>query len=299
MGPSRSEEPVGALILGEGQPAPDSVGFELDRARHLSNPTDLSLRFDKEPSDEQRPVHKPLGTGPPLVRDGLWEEDLRRPMSHCEVLHNAEVCVVKLIRAASPTALAKLAREELDAVGWWAEATAGPTPTSVRTSKPTGSKCRDHGALPHHRCRWDRTGRLRPVPQRTGAHRRGPAAARRARSRHPTRCSQPTSQPTARCGSVPSVARIFSTTGQPPRRPRRWGGDFTIARVGGVAASQNGLSGNPTQLCPIPPGPPSLVPPRRLQGRSVPPSLSLSPVLPSLARRRRCRRPFRRRGPRH
>src|SRR6266540_2903411 len=69
-------------------------------------------------------------------------------------------------------------------------------------------------------------------------------------------------------------------------------------RAGGAAAaSPNGLSGNPNQLCPVPPGPPSLVPPRRLQGRSVPPSLPLGPVLPSLARRRR--RPFRRRGPRH
>src|SRR6266508_3716874 len=39
-----------------------------------------------------------------------------------------------------------------------------------------------------------------------------------------------------------------------------------------------------------------LVPPRPLQGRSVPPSLPLGPVLPS---RWDARRPFRSRGPRH
>src|SRR6266536_989357 len=45
------------------------------------------------------------------------------------------------------------------------------------------------------------------------------------------------------------------------------------------------------------PGPPSLVPPRRLQGRSVPPSLVLGPVLPSL--RDALRAAFPAPGPRH
>src|SRR6266498_5635397 len=128
-------------------------------------------------------------------------------------------------------------------------------------------------------------------------------------------CALPISASTSRSGSDPTACTCtWTATPTANRSPRCcWSRSTTVAspstacsqelwrlddRAGGAAAaSPNGLSGNPNQLCPVPPGPPSLVPPRRLQGRSVPPSLPLGPVLPSLARRRR--RPFRRRGPRH
>src|SRR6266536_4899992 len=70
-----------------------------------------------------------------------------------------------------------------------------------------------------------------------------------------------------------------------PAPGRRTG--FRRITVAGVAPRQGGAARRAVPACgrqvpAVPPGRPSLVPPRPLQGRSVPPSLSLGPVLPSL-----------------